>query len=125
VKVVDASVVVSLLTAQIPLSALGDEELVAPHLLDSEVMHVLRRNVLGGTLSTQAATTAVEGFMRLDIVRWPADWLRPAIWILRHNYSGYDATYVALAQHLSASSLLTRDRRLAQAPNPPCVIEVV
>ena len=46
------------------------------------------------------------------------------IWDLRANPSAYDAVYVALAETLDAP-LLTRDRRLANAPGHAARIEVV
>jgi len=72
--------------------------LVAPHLIDSEVTHGLRRLALQGAVSEEAATAAMDGFVRLSISRFPADWLRGRMWALRHNLSAYDATYVAWAR---------------------------
>ena len=46
----------------------------------------------------------------------PRDWLRPRMWALRHNLPAYDATYVALTEMTAATSLLTTDARLANAP---------
>ena len=46
------------------------------------------------------------------------------IWELRENLTGYDATYVALAEYLE-SPLLTADARLGNAPGPTCPITVV
>jgi predicted nucleic acid-binding protein len=67
----------------------------------------------------------MDGFVRLDISRFPADWLRGRMWALRHNLSAYDATYVALAELLTATSLLTTDLRLAAAPGISCNVEVL
>jgi predicted nucleic acid-binding protein len=61
-----------------------------PHLIDSEVTNVLRRLARHGSLTDEQATSALEGFMRLALVRFPADWLGPRIWALRHNLSAYD-----------------------------------
>ena len=51
-RVVDAGVVVELLAGDLDPDLLGEEELAAPHLIDSEVTHVLRglvhRDVLTG-----------------------------------------------------------------------------
>ncbi|PZS01499.1 MAG: twitching motility protein PilT [Pseudonocardiales bacterium] len=47
------------------------------------------------------------------------------MWELRHNLTGYDATYVALAEQLQVTSLLTTDARLAQAPGIACAVEVL
>jgi predicted nucleic acid-binding protein len=45
------------------------------------------------------------------------------MWQLRHNLSGYDATFVALAEQTDATSQLTTDARLAGSPRPTCMIE--
>lgn len=58
------------------------------------------------------------------IRRWPATHLLARMWELRHNLSGYDATYAALAESLG-EPLLTMDRHLATAPGLRCTVEVV
>lgn len=45
------------------------------------------------------------------------------MWELRANLSGYDAAYVAAAEHLGVC-LVTTDRRLAAVPGPRCPISV-
>jgi predicted nucleic acid-binding protein len=125
VKVIDAGVVVGLLVGDLEPAALGDEELVAPHLIDSEVTHVLRRLARQGNVTDNAASAAMDGFVRLSITRFPADWLRGRMWALRHNLSAYDATYVALAEMLAATSLLTSDFKLASASGVQCTVEVL
>jgi predicted nucleic acid-binding protein len=125
VKVIDAGVIVGLLVGDLKPAALGDEELVAPHLIDSEVTHILRRLVHQGNITDNAATAAMDGFVRLSLTRFPADWLRGRMWALRHNLSAYDATYVALTEMLSATSLLTTDSRLAAARGVQCAVEVL
>lgn len=124
-RVLDAGVVVELLAGGLDPQRLGDEELVVPHLIDSEVTNALRNLALRKLLTEEQATLALDGFMRLNLTRFPADWLRPRMWMLRHNLSAYDATYVALAEMLSASALLTTDVRLAQAPGIQCPVELV
>lgn len=124
-RVVDAGVVVELLAGSLDPQRLGDEELVVPHLIDSEVTNALRNLALRKLLTEDQATLALDGFMRLNLTRFAADWLRPRMWVLRHNLSAYDATYVALAEMLSASALLTTDERLAQAPGIQCPVELV
>ncbi len=66
--------------------------------------------------SSNSSPTALVGFTRLTLARFPADWLRPRMWALRHNLSAYDATYVALTEMIGATALLTTDTRLANAP---------
>lgn len=121
----DAGVVVQLFVGSLDPDLLGDEELAAPHLIDSEVTHVLRGLVLRSGLSDDQATLALAGFTRLTLTRFPADWLRPRMWGLRHNLSAYDATYVALAEMTGATSLLTTDARLARAPGIECEIQLL
>jgi len=124
-RVVDAGVIVELIASGLDPDRLGDEELVAPHLIDSEVTNALRSLVLRGVLTDEQGTLALDGFIRLTLVRYPADWLRPRMWVLRHNLSSYDAIYVALAEMLGATGLLTTDLRLAQAPGTQCRVEVI
>lgn len=124
-RVVDAGVVIELLAGDLDPDRLGDEELAAPHLLDSEVTHVLRGLVHRGVISDEQGDLALDGFLRLALTRFPADWLRPRMWALRHNLSAYDATYVALTEMTNATALLTTDARLAAAPGPECYIELL
>ncbi|WP_124248178.1 hypothetical protein [Gordonia sp. X0973] len=44
---------------------------------------------------------------------------------LRHNLSADDAAYVALAEALGATSLVTTDARLARAPGIGCRAELL
>ena len=124
-RVVDAGVVVELVAGSLDPDLLGDQELAAPHLIDSEVTHVLRSLVLRRSLSEDQGVLALAGFTRLTITRFPADWLHPRMWALRHNLSAYDATYVALTEMSGATSLLTTDARLANAPGLQCDIQVL
>lgn len=124
-RVVDAGVVVELLAGGLDPDLLGEEELAAPHLIDSEVTHVLRGLVHRDVLTSEQGDFAMEGFVALTITRFPADWLRPRMWALRHNLTGYDATYVALAEMTVATALLTTDARLARAPGIKCSIQLL
>ncbi|MGL5864431.1 MAG: type II toxin-antitoxin system VapC family toxin [Dermatophilaceae bacterium] len=124
-RVVDAGVVVELLIGGLDPDRLGDEELAAPHLLDSEVVHALRGLVRRGALTATQADVAVRGFARLMLTRFPADGLRTRMWELRHTLSGYDATYVALAEAVNATELLTTDAKLAASVGPTCRIELL
>lgn len=92
------------------------QELVAPHLIDSEVTHVLRGLVHRGVLTGTQGNLALDGFGRLIMARFPAISLRSRMWELRHNLGAYVATYIALTEKIEASALLTTDARLAHAP---------
>ncbi len=124
-RVVDASVVVELLAGDLDPARLGEEELAAPHLVDSEVTHVLRGLVRRGVLSEEQGDLVLEGFSQPTLTRFSADWLRARMWALRHNLTAYDATYVALAEVTGATALLTTDSRLANASGPGCHIELL
>jgi predicted nucleic acid-binding protein len=125
VNVVDASVVVELVLGRLDPTLLGDEELAVPHLLDSEVTNVLRRLASAGAISRAGARHALDAFLELLFLRFPAAPLRERMWELRDNLSGYDATYVALAESIGAVSLLTADRRVASAPGLRCLVTLV
>jgi predicted nucleic acid-binding protein len=90
------------------------ESLHAPHLLDVEIIQVLRRLVRERVVSVPRAAQAITDLLDLRIHRYPHFVLLPRIWQLRHNLSAYDAAYVALAEELGAI-LVTGDARLASA----------
>ncbi len=83
--------------------------------------HLVVRKIL----TDQQGTFALDGFTRLALARFPADWPRPRMWALRHNLSAYDATYVALAEMTGAWALLTADARLGNAPSINSPIELL
>jgi predicted nucleic acid-binding protein len=121
VLVVDASALVAYLTSgehaeQVRAHLLAPyEALWAPHLVDAEVGHVLRRGVLAGELRAGAARAALDDLADLPLRRASHRRLLVRAWALRENVSFYDGLYVALAERLRAT-LLTLDGRLAGAP---------
>lgn len=96
----------------------------APHLVDIEVSQAVRRYVLSGSLSAERGRLALHHLADLDLERYPHTPLLPRIWALRENLTAYDATYVALAEVLEAK-LITRDRRLADAPGILADVELI
>ena len=100
-----------------------NETLHAPHLLDLEVMQVLRRLALQGVVSVRRADEAVRDLLDLRIVRYPHLVLLPRVWQLHHNFPAYDAAYIVLAEKLGAA-LLTRDARLASASGHAALVEL-
>jgi predicted nucleic acid-binding protein len=100
-----------------------NETLHAPHLLDLEVIQVLRRLARQGVVAVRRADEAVRDLLDLRVTRYPHHVLLPRIWQLRHNCSAYDAAYIVLAESLGAS-LVTRDGRLASASGHAARIEL-
>ncbi len=101
-----------------------EQRCVAPHLIDAEVGHVLRRRVAAGDLEATNGEAALMALPALVVERFPHGTLARAAWRLRNNLSYYDALYVALAARLGAP-LMTTDKRLANAPGLPCTVEVI
>lgn len=123
--VVDASAAVSaLLKDGDARQILSENRLVAPHLVDAEVVQTLRKLLLRGSMTFDDAERAVHRWTRLGVERFPVVGLVARIWALRDNVSAYDAAYVALAEALDCP-LLTADARLAAAPGPSCPVTVV
>jgi predicted nucleic acid-binding protein len=122
VTVVDASVVFSALVrgenadwAEEHLSAAGGgRSLWAPHLIDVEVGHALRRTAATRKLREDRAAAALGKLSELPLRRIVHIGLLDRAWQLRHNLTFYDGIYVALAEVLDVP-LITLDRRLARA----------
>jgi predicted nucleic acid-binding protein len=126
--VVDTSAVIAALVGRPPDRRLVDRlsvdgDLQAPHLLDVELLHGLRRLVMDGQLSEDRAADARDDFADLAIARYDHVALADRAWELRHNLSAYDATFVALAE-LLAVPLVTCDARLASAPGNRVAVEL-
>ena len=124
--VIDASVAVEYLL-KTPLGlAMADlierAALIAPDLLDAEVLSALRGAVLGGRLEEGRALAALD-----DLADWPLDRipnraLARSAWRHLHNVSAYDAFYIAAARAYNAP-LLTADGRLSRAPGLGIVVQ--
>lgn len=118
--VLDASATVCLLLnepvtrARTILERLRGETLQAPHLMDVEVTHALRRLVLTGMLAPVRGREALTDLAQLRLTRYPHYPLLDRIWQLRSNLTAYDAAYVALAEFLAAP-LVTLDSRMARS----------
>lgn len=96
----------------------------APHLVDAEVGHVLRRAVARGDLPPDVAAAAMIDLARFPLRRAAHVGLLERAWELRENVSFYDALYVALAERLD-EPLLTLDARLATAAGMTAEVVVV
>ena len=117
--VIDASVVVEVLL-RTPLgnalaSAISGRRLMAPDLLDAEVLSALRGNVLRDVLTESAAIAALENLVNWPIERIPNVQLTFDAWRYYQNVGPYDAFYLAVA-HRNELPLITVDARLSRAP---------
>ena len=124
--VVDSSAVLAVLVGR-PTPArlidrLIDGDLHAPHLIDIEVLHALRRLTARGELTEERAADARLDFGDLALVRYPHVGLRDRIWELRHNLTAYDAAFIALAELLGAP-VVTCDARLRTAAGHSAHVE--
>jgi predicted nucleic acid-binding protein len=125
VIVLDASAAVSaLLNVGEARTALADDTVHVPHLVDSEIAHALRRQVLTGALGADDGWAALDTWRRLGVARHPIVGLLDRVWELRDNVSAYDASYVALAEALGCA-LVTADARLSRVPGLRCAVTVV
>lgn len=121
--VLDASALISALTDPGPTGqwaeGLLEDQVIAPHLARVESANILRRAVLSGQLSADAAALAHRDLVRLPITLLPYEPFAERVWSLIDNVTCNDAWYVAIAEQLRVP-LATLDRRLASAPGPRC-----
>ena len=112
--VLDASAMVEALIGREVADELLDAltgDVHAPHLLDVEVLSVLRGLLLGGKLEPAVAEGVRKDHFEFAINRHEVAPLADRIWQLRHQYTSYDAAYLALAEALDAP-LYTCDAKL-------------
>lgn len=98
-------------------------ELHAPHLLDAEILHVLRTLVTAGELSPERAEDVLDDYAALRIRRHPHEPLAERAWELRRQLTTCDGIFVALAEKLEAP-LVTCDARLASASGRTVQVEL-
>lgn len=127
--VVDASVVVTALAddgsdGDRVRDRLRGERLVAPQLLDLEVLSAWRRLAGRGHLDERRVSLALADLRDLRIDRVPHAALLDRCWELRQTMTIYDAAYVAAAEALDVV-LVTADAKLAAASGPRCDVEVL
>ncbi len=99
------------------------ESAVAPDLLNAEVIHVIRAHERAKRIDEERSREAMRTLLDLPVTRYPTLSLLERAWALRHNFTAYDAMYVALTEAL-ATSLVTADEGLARAARDHTGIEV-
>jgi predicted nucleic acid-binding protein len=117
--VIDASALVDLVVqserAPAVAQAVGSTDMVAPDVVNPEVLSILRRLERTGELAAHEAVQAVEDLMDAPVRRFSTLPLLAEAWSLRANVSAADACYVVLARILRCP-LVTADRKLSRAP---------
>ena len=115
--VLDASLVVELLTngalaesLQRHLAECADS-FIAPHLLDVEVASALRKLAANQRIDSHRSEQVLDALASLPAERYPHLPFLTRIWELRHNFTCYDAAYIALAE-ATESVLYTCDEKL-------------
>jgi predicted nucleic acid-binding protein len=131
--VVDASAVAELLLGRPSAPKVAahltahEFDLHSPHLLDVEVLSVVRRLVAAGNAARERGDQAIDDLLALPLERYRHDVLIRRAWQHRENFSAYDATYLALAEALAAEPIpvLTADARFARAAEAHSAVPVI
>lgn len=115
--VLDASVVVEILTngtlaGSIRKDLSGrDDAFVVPYLIEVEVLSALRRLAASQQIDSHRSAQLLAGLAALPAERYSHTPLIGRIWQLRHNFTAYDAAYIALAE-VTGAVLYTCDENL-------------
>lgn len=101
-----------------------DTDHAAQHVVDVEVLSVIRREHRRGELDSTSARQAVEDLRDWSGERFPHPGLLERAWELRATVCGWDAMYVALAEAMGAT-LVTTDQRLSRVGGLRCTVELI
>jgi predicted nucleic acid-binding protein len=128
VIVLDASAAVELLLETPAGSRVAHrllyQTMIAPHLIDVEVAHVVRRRVASREVSAADGLRALDDLRRLKLARYAHTALLDRVWQLRGQLTAYDACYIALAEMVRAP-LITFDARLAATTGHSATVELI
>lgn len=93
--------------------ATSNDSIIVPHLLDVEEASALRRLVAGQRIDSHRIEQLLTELAMLPAERYAHTPLLTRIWELRHNFTCYDAAYIALAEATGAV-LCTCDAKLGK-----------
>jgi predicted nucleic acid-binding protein len=123
--VIDASALFELLLRGLRSAAVeravGGRQLVAPAVIDVEILSALRGLERSRSMLPSRALTAIEDLRRAPVRRFPLDPLLDRAWSFRDRLTAYEALYVALAIDLDCP-LVTTDDRIPSPRLPATVI---
>lgn len=118
IAVIDASALVAVVgtraSEQDPRLVKRVEQLTTIHVPDLflvETYHALRGMLIGKVISEERAEIGRTLIDQMPTVATSTFELRSRTWSLRHNFTCYDASYIALAEALDAP-LITTDSKL-------------
>ena len=117
--VIDASAIVEVLAHGPMADSISEalteskEAITVPHLLDIEALNALRGLAIAGEVDGHEGSQFLESLESLRAERVAHADLLPRVWELRHNFTAYDATYIALAEAQGAT-LWTCDAKLVK-----------
>lgn len=125
----DCSALVAIVYAKNPqpdhLSAFAAARAICvPEYLMIEFLSATRRLASLGQIDEVVALAGIQHARRLVLHSYDTSRFAEEIWSLRHNFSAYDAGYIALARALNAP-LLTCDQRLKSAAAAHTVVRVM
>ena len=127
--VVDASIVLKIFMDDLKDNEIErkleiSDGLIAPQIIDVEVINGIRKNLRLGNITQVRAAQAILDLQAFPVERMETVLLISRIWQLRNNFTPYDASYVALAEDYQVP-FLTRDLKLAAAVKAHTKVELI
>ncbi len=123
--VIDAGALVELLLRGLRsgavIAAVAERDLIAPAVIDAEILSALRGLERGRALTGERAVQAIDDLRRAPVQRYPLASLLDRAWAMRDRLNAYDALYVALAVELDCPLVTTDDR----IPSPRLPADVI
>ncbi len=98
-----------------------NESFLVPHLIDVEVVSAVRRLGAGQRIDAHRSAQFLAGLAALPAERYSHTPLLGRMWELRHNFTAYDAAYIALAE-ATGSVLYTCDEKLRRGHRARVVV---